>query len=85
MTATEKTRLYRYARYYGDIVPKARREAIAKDPTSIGACDEDAYISMAIYKAKPRSKDSFDGKPLGKRATRRLLRDLREEFTGVYR
>lgn len=75
-------RLDRYEHYYGDIVPADRREAIAADPNSIGAADVDAYLSMAIEKPKPRPKEEVDGKRLGKRATKKLIRQLQDELSG---
>lgn len=79
--ARTEERLFRYAWFFGDLVPKFRREQIARDPNSIGACTVDQYINMAVEKPKPRKPQGFDGKPLGKRATKKLLRQLREEFT----
>lgn len=79
---TEARRLI-YAQYFGDMIPRARREAIALDPNSIGAADIETYCGMVIERPKPRRRDEFIGKPLGKRATRRLLRELRKEFGGV--
>lgn len=79
---TEARRLI-YAQYFGDMIPRARREAIALDPNGLGAADVEMYYAMSIEKPKPRRRDEFIGKPLGKRATRRLLRELREEFGGV--
>ena len=79
---TEARRLI-YAQYFGDMIPRARREAIALDPNGLGAADVEMYCDMSIEKPKPRNRDEFEGKPLGKRATRRLLRELREEFGGV--
>ena len=79
---TEARRLI-YAQYFGDMIPASRREAIALDPNSIGAADVEIYCAMVIERPKPRCRDEFIGKPLGKRATRRLLRELREEFGGA--
>lgn len=79
---TEARRLI-YAQYFGDMIPVSRREAIALDPNGLGAADIEMYCDMSIEKPKPRPRDEFQGKPLGKRATRRLLRELREEFGGA--
>ena len=79
---TEARRLI-YAQYFGDMIPRARREAIALDPNGLGAADIEMYCAMSIEKPKPRHRDEFEGKPLGKRATRRLIRELREELGGV--
>lgn len=79
---TEARRLI-YAQYFGDMIPTSRREAIALDPNGLGAADIEMYYDMVIERPKPRHRDEFIGKPLGKRATRRLLRELREEFGGV--
>ena len=79
---TEARRLI-YAQYFGDMIPASRREAIALDPNGLGAADIEMYYNMSVEKSKPRHRDEFIGKPLGKRATRRLLRELREEFGGV--
>ena len=78
---TEARRLI-YAQYFGDMIPASRREAIALDPNGLGAADIDMYCAMSIEKPKPRKPSDFEGKPLGKRATRKLLRQLREEFSG---
>lgn len=69
----------RYAKYFGDIVPKERRDAIANgDP--IGMTVEQ-YENLAIEKPhKRKTEPEFIGKPLGVRATRRLLRELREQY-----
>lgn len=79
---TEARRLI-YAQYFGDMIPASRREAIALDPNGLGAADIDMYCAMSIEKPKPRNRSEVDGKRIGKRATRRLLRELREEFGGV--
>lgn len=79
---TEARRLI-YAQYFDDMIPASRRETIAKDPNGLGAADIEMYCDMVIERPKPRHRDEFIGKPLGKRATRRLLRQLREEFGGV--
>lgn len=79
---TEARRLI-YKQYFGDLIPVSRREAIALDPNGLGAADVEMYCDMVIERPKPRHRDEFIGKPLGKRATRRLLRELREEFGGV--
>ena len=42
---------------------------------------EDIYSDMAIEKPHKRNKADLDGKKLGKRATRKLIRELREEFS----
>ena len=68
------SRLERYEKFFGDIVPRDRREAIAEGEP------EDRYLNMAIEKPKPRKSEDFEGKPLGKRAQRKLLRELREEY-----
>lgn len=69
------TRSERLEKYFGDIVPEDRREILpgSGDP-------EDRYIDLPIYKPKPRKKEDFAGKPLGKRAQRKLLRELKEEY-----
>ena len=79
---TEVRRLI-YAQYFGDMIPASRREAIALDPNGLGAADVEMYCDISVEKPKPRPHSEFEGKPLGKRATRRLLRELREEFGGV--
>ena len=75
------TRLERYAKYFGDHVPEARRLEIAAG-AKVEDRPEDKYLDMAIEHAKPRPRDpsEFVGKPLGVRAKRRLLRELREEY-----
>ncbi len=79
---TEARRLI-YAQYFGDMIPRARREAIALDPNGLGAADIEMYCDMVIERPKPRHRDEFIGKPLGKRAMRRLLWELQEEFGGA--
>lgn len=76
----EERMLSRFRHYFGKLVPEARMLAIAAGEP-IGAMDEEAYLNLCIEKPHRRVSDpEFVGKPLGKRATRRLLRELKEEF-----
>lgn len=67
----EERRQARYAKYFGDIVPRERRERCAR-------CTEDEYIEMHIERPRCRQRDA-DGIQIPRREVKKALAEIRAD------